>query len=343
MSFGGKQVQFIVVILLVLVAMLTVNFNTKPANMDEATLNEFQKSIKIDSIYVKHETAPTIQLIPEKIKVLNWNIERGYELEPLIKYMRSESPDIICLQEVDWNCKRTGNVDVGQAIAEALDMRGYFSTEYIEIDNEYRSKDLAGGGVHGNMILSKFPIEKIYRVELPQYFDWYDPPKGTPKKIIGEKRIGGRFTLCADIKIGDQLTTVCSVHFENRDSGATGRKASLDHLLAAFDQKHPLLLAGDLNTFDARLTRVFGISDSDKALEECSSANECKCWQSVILPERGLAPAFNWDDWTFKYAFYKAKLDWVITRQLNVVDKGIGDFNTSDHKPLWITTSANEK
>jgi hypothetical protein len=32
---------------------------------------------------------------------------------------------------------------------------------------------------------------------------------------------------------------------------------------------------------------------------------------------------------------YKEKLDWIAVRNCQVLKQGVGDFNTSDHHPIW--------
>lgn len=47
------------------------------------------------------------------IRLLQWNIERGYKLDGIIQELRSIDADVICLQEVDVQCERSGNRDTG--------------------------------------------------------------------------------------------------------------------------------------------------------------------------------------------------------------------------------------
>ncbi|KAJ1970407.1 hypothetical protein H4R33_007278, partial [Dimargaris cristalligena] len=45
--------------------------------------------------------APTTSVLPPIFKVMQWNIERGYELERILAALRTEKPDIAILQELD--------------------------------------------------------------------------------------------------------------------------------------------------------------------------------------------------------------------------------------------------
>lgn len=44
---------------------------------------------------------------------MQWNIERGYQLEAIIEQLRSTDADVIALQEVDIRCERSGSEDTG--------------------------------------------------------------------------------------------------------------------------------------------------------------------------------------------------------------------------------------
>ncbi|CAO3631731.1 unnamed protein product [Mucor hiemalis] len=47
--------------------------------------------------------------VQESLKVFQWNVERNYESEAIIKIIQNLNPDVIILQEVDIFCKRSGN------------------------------------------------------------------------------------------------------------------------------------------------------------------------------------------------------------------------------------------
>jgi hypothetical protein len=54
---------------------------------------------------------------PKPLKLLQWNIERGYQLPGIIEELRKIDADVISLQEVDVLCERSGGVDTGILIA----------------------------------------------------------------------------------------------------------------------------------------------------------------------------------------------------------------------------------
>jgi hypothetical protein len=97
-------------------------------------LNEFQKKLSLDKIYVKNESQSLDNIENnDKLKILTWNIERGANPDALAAYINQVEPDVVCLQEVDWGNQRTNNVDVLNRIARSTSMWGFFSVEFFEI------------------------------------------------------------------------------------------------------------------------------------------------------------------------------------------------------------------
>ena len=47
------------------------------------------------------------------IKLLQWNIERGYKLQGIIEELKRINADVISLQEIDIGCERSKNADTG--------------------------------------------------------------------------------------------------------------------------------------------------------------------------------------------------------------------------------------
>ncbi|EFN58182.1 hypothetical protein CHLNCDRAFT_142016 [Chlorella variabilis] len=79
------------------------------------------------------------------IKLLQWNIERGYQLAGIIEELRAIDADILSLQEVDVGCERSGSVDTGVAIAEALQLNYVFLSEFEELHSPLRDARTQAG------------------------------------------------------------------------------------------------------------------------------------------------------------------------------------------------------
>ena len=87
------------------------------------------------------------------LKILSYNIKHGrgmdgrVDLKRTAEVIRSLSPDLVTLQEVDKNCTRSGSIDLTQELAGILKMEGRFG-KFMDFQ----------GGEYGMAVLSKFPI-----------------------------------------------------------------------------------------------------------------------------------------------------------------------------------------
>lgn len=104
------------------------------------------------------EDQPVLKVMAYNIHHANPPSEPGLiSPEAIAEVIRREDPDLVALQEVDVNNRRSGeDLHQAQAIAEELGMHFHFAKA---IDYQ--------GGFYGNAVLSKFPILDRMDVELP--------------------------------------------------------------------------------------------------------------------------------------------------------------------------------
>ena len=231
------------------------------------------------------------------IKVAEWNIKRGFNVEAIkgiltnpdrykVKYLsnvrKSErknllgeandfaNADIYCFSEVDIGMPRTKYKNIVQEIADTLGWNYAYATEFVEVGPLFQKQKVDKEryrGLHGNVIISRYPIISGEVIRLPGYYDWYreevkehESPlehfrKFGAKSIFSEKiehrevRHGGRQALIVDIQLpNNQIITVVSTHLEDR-AYADERYKQFKYLLEKLkDKKTPVILAGDLNT-----------------------------------------------------------------------------------------------
>lgn len=200
------------------------------------------------------------------------------------------SLDVLALNEVDLGLKRTGYRDVARELARSLKMNYVYGVEFIEIDPLNIGSDplneVAAGetritlrrlididrdryqGLHGNAILSRFPIKSARLVPLKcRPYDWLVNEKKrisvaeSARRQLGkmaflhniprEIRYGGRAVLIAELEVpaldGGRLTVVAT-HLENRCNPSERRRQMQELLSLIKDLDGPVVLAGDMNT-----------------------------------------------------------------------------------------------
>src|SRR5688500_6562534 len=97
------------------------------------------------------------------MRLLSYNIHKGiggrdrrYRLERIIGVIESENPDLICLQEVDRNVRRSRFHDQPRLLAE------FFKAAASLYQLNVRVKS----GGYGNLILSRWPIGEHHQISL---------------------------------------------------------------------------------------------------------------------------------------------------------------------------------
>ncbi|MGQ9863384.1 MAG: endonuclease/exonuclease/phosphatase family protein [Bacteroidia bacterium] len=86
-------------------------------------------------------------------------------LRGIVRQIRALSPDIVFLQEVDRNSKRSAYVDMVKYLADSTGL-GY-AVYASQWDVSYLPSRGIGRINSGNVILSRWPIKKAYRIPLP--------------------------------------------------------------------------------------------------------------------------------------------------------------------------------
>lgn len=311
-----------------------------PARPD---LTGLQRSLALDRVTVKGQLPAAS--CSSTLRIVSWNIAGGYAPARIAAALRALRPDIVCLQEVDWGNGRTGGVDVLEYLAECTGMLGLYAIEFLELASPARRRRLAGGGATGNALLTRLAPASTFRVALPPVLDWEAsgaeasrlPPRAR-RSLRQETRIGRRFGLATDFKIGAETLRVCSLHLEDKQGGIAGRWSQFMAAAQAMDTAPPAarIIAGDFNTFDSPRARWWTRDDDGTALGKPAKMTEAAWWRSALLPQTGYADPFTDTAWTFAASpFFRAKLDWIATAGCDCLAWGAGPFASSDHRPIW--------
>lgn len=166
---------------------------------------------------------------PLRIKVLSYNIHHGegldgrFDLERIARIIASTDPDLVAIQEVDVNTERSGGLDQARELARLTGMHMLFG----------KAIDFAGGE-YGNVILSRRPIARHSRHELPQLGDH-------------EHRNVLEAAVAFEGRDSPVLITFLATHFEVSSPEVRTASANYVNELAAARADQLMILAGDLN------------------------------------------------------------------------------------------------
>jgi endonuclease/exonuclease/phosphatase family metal-dependent hydrolase len=183
----------------------------------------------------------------DHLQVITWNIERGTAYDSILAVLRRLDADIVLLQEVDRDCRRTGYRDVARDLAHALDVNWIAAGEFQEI-GEARSHRPA---VTGQAILSKFPIKgaQVLRFVAQDRWRWSINPV--------QPRRGARIALKAE----SGGIILYNTHFESGKNEKLQQRQMAEILAdQARDasRESPVVIAGDFNNGPILGARMFG-------------------------------------------------------------------------------------
>jgi endonuclease/exonuclease/phosphatase family metal-dependent hydrolase len=95
------------------------------------------------------------------MRLLTYNIHKGvggadrrYRFERIIEVLQRQDPDVVCLQEVDRNARRSRHDDQPAILADKLGMR--HALYQLNVPN--------GSGGYGNLMLSRYPFRHSHDV-----------------------------------------------------------------------------------------------------------------------------------------------------------------------------------
>jgi endonuclease/exonuclease/phosphatase family metal-dependent hydrolase len=181
-----------------------------------------------------------------RYRVLAWNIERGTQFEAQLQAFRSHpylrTCDVLLITEADAGMARSGNRMVAEALARELAMAQVFAPCYIALGKGSGvERQVAGDntlGLHGNAILSRYPIRDIRVIPLDN---------GVDKVAHREKRLGRQAAVAARIDFPNLPLYAVSVHLDAQ-STQRHRREQMGCVLDTLAPGLPVILGGDWNT-----------------------------------------------------------------------------------------------
>lgn len=235
---------------------------------------------------------------PEKLRILCYNIHYGqgndgeYDLKRLAAVINRLQPDLVALQEVDVGVKRSGRVHQAQVLAQRTEMKVRFGpTQHYE------------GGLFGNAVLTRLPIEDVVIHPLPY-------TESTPERVTYPR---GAIAVTVRTQAGTAVRFI-STHFQHNVPEDRLAEAKAVNTLFGGDDAPPTILAGDINA----------VPDSEPVQELL------KQWSNAIDDEAAPTVPSGRPTSRIDYIFYKPSSAFRVA-QTEVVAESLA----SDHRPVF--------
>lgn len=294
---------------------------------------------------------------PTALRVVFWNAERLKYGQASADLLLAAAADVILLCEVDVGMARSGNGHTVATLARALGAGHLFAVEFVELDlgdareRAWHRGERNAAGLHGAAILSRLPLARPALVRLETSGRWFDGRHG-------ERRVGGRIALLAEVETAAGPVLLGSVHYESHTDPAD-RLESTRTLLDAIDARapgRPVLVGGDLNssTFDLETKRDAAAvaaalaADPDRLVrperfEPLFAHAAARGYETAGCNLEGAATQRTRPDGTPRPPF--GKIDWFLARGLVCREPAIlpavdaAGVAISDHEVLAVTVA----
>lgn len=253
---------------------------------------------------------------PRSLRIVDWNIDRGLQLGAIIDFLAATNADILILQEVDINARRTHRFNIAEEIARKLQMDYVFGREFQELvqgSKEYPA-------YHGQTTLSKWPISNPRVIRFSRQSHFWQPRWFLPRIEPFQERLGGRIALVAEINVAGRKLVTYNLHLESRGNDELRFSQVQEVLLDATrqDPQCPLLIAGDFNLDASK-------GSASMAFKAAGFQDAVAARGRPTTPSRGLFESGRRIDWAFVRGPLRAASGQVHNR-----------INASDHYPISV-------
>jgi endonuclease/exonuclease/phosphatase family metal-dependent hydrolase len=255
---------------------------------------------------------------PNSLRIVDWNIDRGLQLQGVIDFLGAANPDLLILQEVDLNARRTHRLNIAEEIARQLEMNYVFGREFEELVQGSKGSP----AYHGQATLSKWPISNPRLIRFSKQSHFWQPHWFLPRIEPFQERLGGRIALVAQINVAGSKVVTYNLHLESRGSDAL-RISQLGEVLSDatfYDAECPVIVAGDLNLDASREPVALTLANARFQDVVASSRS------TPTTPAHGLFEGRRRIDWAFVRGPLRASSGYVH-----------GSVKASDHYPISFT------
>ncbi len=182
----------------------------------------------------------------DQYRVVGWNLERGIFYEEQLEQFQTHpylsSADILLLTETDVGMARSGNRNIARELARELGMHYAFTPCYLNLAKgsgvEYDMEGENELGLHGNAILSRYPLKDQRPIALEN---------GKDKMKGREKRLGRQTATVATVELPQGDVPIVSVHLD-ANSSQLHRANQMRDVLSGLPPQGPAIIGGDWNT-----------------------------------------------------------------------------------------------
>jgi endonuclease/exonuclease/phosphatase family metal-dependent hydrolase len=252
------------------------------------------------------------------IRIVSWNIERGLRFPGILEFLRIVQADLILLQEVDTNARRTHYRDVASDLARALHLNVVFGREFQELSEG----SSASPAFQGQATLSPWPLSNGRTIQFRDQSNFWKPRWYVPRIGAFQRRNGGRIALVAEARVYGRKLVTYNVHLESR-SNDTLRLRQLEEVLEdcrRCGDASMFVIGGDFNL-------NAGHGNAAKALRDAGFHDAARLSGRPTTPVHGLPRHAGAIDWIF------------VSGGLDSQGRVHDDVHESDHYPVSATIS----
>ena len=272
--------------------------------------------------------APARQETITSLKILTYNIAHGRgptggnwdgpvaadreRIDQIAELIRRHNPDVVVLNEVDFNSTWSGHQNQAAAIAEQA---GY---SYRMEQRNFDLRFLYGSWKFGNAVLSRLPIVDADSIEYPVFSRW-------EHVLVGSKQ----GCLCTLQISPSQQVRIVPVHLEVRSEET--RVASVNEIIQVANRSTlPTVFAGDFNSSPASFPLARQTAAGRNAMDLLASS------RVVRIPEAAVADAQpTTQEMTFTSTEPDRVIDWILpSSHFACEDYQVLNVELSDHRPV---------
>jgi endonuclease/exonuclease/phosphatase family metal-dependent hydrolase len=247
------------------------------------------------------------------VRIVSWNIERGLQFAKILEFLRAIQADLILLQEVDLNARRSQYRDIASEIADALELNVVFRVEFQEL-SEGRHDSPA---FQGQATLSPWPLSNARTIHFRHQSDFWKPRWYVPQLEVFQRRIGGRIALATEVTVYGRKVVIYNLHLESKGNDAL-RVWQLRDVVedcGRYTDPCTFVIGGDFNL-------NAGSGDAAKTLRAAGF------YDAVRLPERPTTPVHGLPG-------HASTIDWIfVSTGLDFQGRVHDDVHGSDHYPI---------